>query len=623
MAIYRSDQASVTFAAEAAQGGYPEVGTITSAANPPAGAATSVGVTPAGSATLVSTVVIGAASDNLKMLIVVGNDSKLYGPREVRRMVGGGGTTSITLDTPFGFNHPEGAEIKILATRATGTADAYAASSGGVMHDSLDHGKYITWFPGVYESVDCPDPEQAFEPRYVLGNLTNRNFYQMYAGNETLTGSIGGMIMLNGFPLRFPIGKVVTVPVAALDTNTKRTLASATVKGDLYIKVTNADAQVLAAGDYVLFGNATTAAPVDTFYTSTSVRADGDKVNYEIRQVELGAAATTAVDNIKLNVPLQFAHKSGDRIFKLPTPAASTYYKHSIIEQVALDSLTWNVNILDDTGANPWQRRYMGGKVGSMTLTAESGGLLTGGWEGVNFLDMVHNRKSHPDLPTNQPMPRYTAMQNITSADVGRPTAATAVATFVRPATAPYYYSQGSIKMFGDGHPHTDASTTEAELARIASFSLSVSNSPEPKYYVSTQYDGRRVAKEQFEGNREYTMSASIATNDSEDHATANTRDLFKELLLAGDYRGTTAGTGFRGFGINLKFIRDIDGSQNDYIEIIIPDDGTAARGGLEQGAFIRAAPHNIGEDSPITADADIVFRSLVIRVQDTEPIYP
>ena len=616
MAIYRSDQASVTFAVEAAQGGYPEAGTITSAANPSAGAATSVGATPAGSTTLVSTRIIGAASDNLKMLIVVGNDNKALGPREVRRMVGGGGTTSITLDTPFGFNHPEGAEIKILATAATGTADAYAASGAGTLHDSLDHGKYITWFPGVYESVDCPDPEQAFEPRYVLGNLTNRNFYQMYAGNETLTGSMGGMVMLNGFPLRFPIGNVVTVPVAD-PSSSVRHLNAAAVKGDLYISVNNTGGTALAVGDYILFGQASNTAPFNAFYTGSSVRADGDKVNYEIRQVELAAAGSTAVDNIKLNVPLQFAHKSGDRIFKLPTPSASTYYRHSIVERVALDSLTWNVNIVDDTGANPWQRRYMGGKVGSMTLTAESGGLLTGGWEGVNFLDMVHNRKSHPDLPTNQPMPRYAAMQNITSADVGRPTGATATATFVRPATAPYYYSQGSIKMFGE------TSTTEAELARIASFSLSVSNSPEPKYYVANQFDGRRIPKEQFEGQREYTMSASIATNDSENQATANTRDLFKELLIAGDYRGTTAATGFRGFGVNLKFVRDIDGSSNDYIEVLIPDDGTAARGGNEQGAFIRAAPHNIGEDSPITADADIVFRSLVIRVQDTEPIYP
>ena len=98
---------------------------------------------------------------------------------------------------------------------------------------------------------------------------------------------------------------------------------------------------------------------------------------------------------------------------------------------------------------------------------------------------------------------------------------------------------------------------------------------------------------------------------------------MFKELLLAGDYRGTTGATGFRGFGVQLKFVRDIDGSSNDYIIIDIPGDGTAARGGNEQGAFIRTAPHNIGEDSPIMVDADIIFRDMKITIRDTEPIYP
>ena len=138
--------------------------------------------------------------------------------------------------------------------------------------------------------------------------------------------------------------------------------------------------------------------------------------------------------------------------------------------------------------------------------------------------------KAHPDLPANQPMPRYTSMQHIAATKVGTYNSS---GTFDRPATAPYYYSQGSVKMFGV------TSTTEAELARIASFSLSISNNTEPKYYVGTQYDGRRAPKEQYEGNREYSMSASLATNDSADQGTDDTRNLFKELLLAGDYRGS------------------------------------------------------------------------------------
>ena len=615
MAIYRSDQASVTFAAEAAQGGYTDVATLTGAT----GSLTLAAAVVAGATTLTASSAVGSSGTNLKLNVIIGNDNRAYGPREVRRVVAGTGSTAITLDSPLGFDHASGAALKILAVKNTGTADPIAASGDSTaLHDSVDHGKYITWFPGVYESVDCPDPEQAFEPRYVLGGLTNRNFYQMYAGNETLTGSIGGMVMLNGFPLRFPIGHVITVPVAD-PSSSIRHLSDAANKGDLYISINNTGGTALAAGDYILFGEASNTAPFNAFYTGSSVRADGDKVNYEIRQVELAAAGTTAVDNIKLNAPLSFTHKTADRIFKLPTPSATTFYRHSIVERVALDSVSWNVNILDDAGANPWQRRYIGGKIGSMTLSAEAGGLLTGGWDGVNFLDMVHNMKSHDALPTNQPMPRYAAMNTISSSNVGRPTGATGTATFVRPDTAPYYYSQGVIKTFSPSG--TDANAVE--LARIASMSLSITNNPEPKYYVGAQYDGRRAPKEQYEGQREYTMTASIATADSANQSTSSSRNLFKELLLAGDYRGNAAATGFRGFGINMKFTRDIDGDQNDYIEIIIPDDGTSARGGNEQGAFVRAAPHNIGEDSPITADADIVFRNMVVRVQDTEPIYP
>ena len=618
MAIYRSDQASVTFSAEAAQGGYQDVATLTSAG----GSLTLASTAAAGATTVTASGTVSGT--NLRLLVVIGNDNKVYGPREIRRVVAGAGTANITLDTPLGFTHADGAALKILAVANTGTADpvvesgTISGSPSAALHDSMAHGKYITWFPGVYESVDCPDPEQAFEPRYVLGGLTNRNFYQMYAGNESLTGSMGGMVMLNGFPLRFPIGHVITVPVVDPSSDIRHLNAAAN-KGDLYISVNNTGSTALAVGDYILFGEASNTAPFNAFYTSNSVRADGDKVNYEIRQVELAAAGSTAVDNIKLNAPLSFAHKNADRIFKLPTPSATTYYHHSIVERVALDSLTWNVNILDDAGANPWQRRYVGGKVGSMTLSAESGGLLTGGWEGVNFLDMVHNMKSHDALPSNQPMPRYAAMNTISPTEVGRPTGATGAATFVRPDTAPYYYSQGVIKMFSASGTDSNA----VEVARIASMSLSINNSTEPKYYVGPQYDGRRSPKEQFEGQREYTMSASIATADSASQGVNTSRNLFKELLLAGDYRGTAAATGFRGFGINLKFIRDIDGDQNDYIEIVIPDDGTAARGGNEQGAFIRTAAHNLGEDSPLTADADIAFRSMVVKIKDTEPIYP
>ena len=81
-------------------------------------------------------------------------------------------------------------------------------------YGGLDIDKFITWFPGVYETVDCPDPEEAFDQRYVLGQNTKRNVYQYFKGQQTYSGSVAGMVLLNGHPLRFPIGSEVTVPSA-------------------------------------------------------------------------------------------------------------------------------------------------------------------------------------------------------------------------------------------------------------------------------------------------------------------------------------------------------------------------------------------------------------------------
>ena len=208
MAIYRSDQATVTFAPEVGQGGYMESGDSTSFTSTGLGIATAV-VPGDRSVTLTGAFNPGSGA-NLKTFITIGDNHSNSGPKEMRRVVSGFGTVTVTVDTPFGFPHPViGAyadRVEYMNTAADGTADAVTTD---------DKGKFITWLPGVYESVDCPIPEQAFEPKYILGNLTNRNFYQMYAGQETLSGSMGGMIMLNGFPLRFPIGKIVTTPVTS------------------------------------------------------------------------------------------------------------------------------------------------------------------------------------------------------------------------------------------------------------------------------------------------------------------------------------------------------------------------------------------------------------------------
>ena len=247
MAIYRSDQATVTFAPEVGQGGYLEAGDSASFTSTGLGLSAAVA---SGDRTVTLTGAFNPSSGaNLKTFIIIGDNTYLSGPKEMRRVVSGFNTTTVTVDVPFGFPHPViGAAanlVEYLNTAADATADTVTTD---------DKGKFITWLPGVYESVDCPDPEQAFEPRYVLGNLTNRNFYQMYAGSETLSGSIGGMVMLNGFPLRFPIGRIVTTPVGS-STDTGFQLDGAAKAGDTFIHIDrSAGAATIAVGTYILFG---------------------------------------------------------------------------------------------------------------------------------------------------------------------------------------------------------------------------------------------------------------------------------------------------------------------------------------------------------------------------------
>ena len=643
MAIYRADQAVVTFAAEAGQGGYPESAVLGNTSGTARTVATT-DVAPGDRTVTLSGAATSTSGDDGRTFIMVGNDgdttaNALYGPKEIRKIVGGYNSTTVTVDTPFAFPHAVGAAAVFQTISGEGNADTITSTANG---------RYISQLPGIYEAVDVPDHEQAFEPRYILGGLTNRNFYEMYKGQETLAGSIGSMVLLNGFPLRFPIGSIQSLPVhnngldgeasnsvkiywgdGAVSAPWKISGNAGVKKGNTIVPIKTASAAVLERGTWLVFGFPSTTADEAAVqaicdggfdqFTSTST--------YEIRQVVSNHSSATSY-GVRLNAPLHFDHAENELIGTLGTAndnraiPANAAFIHKIQEKTSLDSVTWNVAIPDTDGLNTWQRRYVGGKIGSMSLSAEEGGLLTAGWDGVQFLDMVHNVKAHYDLPgtgSDGLMPRFTGMSTYSTSEVGRLTQSTSTTaeslSHVRPSSQPYYFSNGEVQMF-------NSSGTGNTLARVRSFGLSVSNGEEPRYYIRRQYEGRRSPFEIFEGNREYTMSATIATPDATNPATAiseaDTLDVWRELLLAGDYRGTP---GMRGFGIRLTFRRNT--TNTDYIRVIIPNDGTAAKGGNEQGAFIRTAPHNIGTDNPIQADADIAFRSMKIEIRDGEPMYP
>ena len=284
--------------------------------------------------------------------------------------------------------------------------------------------------------------------------------------------------------------------------------------------------------------------------------------------------------------------------------AASPTFTHTITETFDLDTLTWNVLFRDssETAANDLQRRYVGGIVDSATLSASEGGMLMMSYDSVPFLDMVHNQEDQATVSTNlfnssnapAGMPRFALMNKITSSDIDFP------------STEPYYFSQGSFTLFGQ------------EFARVRNVALSIANSVEPRYYISPRHGRHRGPSEFREGRRSYSLSCTIALPDTV-ASTATTvnsaNEIFKQLLLEGNYGD---GNGLKGFAITLTFTR----GTNDTITITIPDDGTAATGLNEAGAFILSAPYNITGDPIIQADLDILFRNMKIEIVDSKGVY-
>ena len=683
MAVYRSDQAQLTFATEGAHGGYPEPATTVDASGGtavidlPAVGSTAAGL-PAGSRSIYVDAISGVTAGEYIQIGSAANEHT-----EVRRVehvdLDAGSSTdgSLILDSPTAFFHPDNDNVAVVQ---------------GVTEAATD--KFMTWVPGVYETIEVPDPEMAIEGRYLLGTNQKRNFYVAYKGQQTFSGSLGGFVLLNGWPLRYPIGKVSSTPVGGTMTE-RTTLAADAKKGDYQITVTSATS--IVAGDMIAidghqFAHASATAAANVSFSNQNIAELREvvlvtgavlRLNYPLQfnhralgntdflvglidgqdaddattivVDNLGQGASTLGDNIAIGDFLQVddevirvsgisgeqmtvvraegsttaeIFEDNDSIYKISSIEEITgtpdYYQHNIHETVDLDTISWNVHMRDsgETAANDFNRRYFGGHVGSMTMSADEGGLLTASWDGINFQDMVHNQRLSTaydadgtvSVANDANLPGYALMQRIDSDDVGVPAKdganglTSAAGGF--PSSDPYYFSQGSLQMFG------------VDFARVRSLSISIANNEEPRYYIGGQGKGSRRHRgptEIRENNREYSMSASIVLPDSTAADSSTARSLFSELLLEGDYGTLHAAASMSGFKIVLEFTK----GTNDKITITIPDDETAAAGGGEQGAFIRSAPHTVSGDNPLQVEADILFRNMKIEIQDSEPFYP
>ena len=614
MAIYRSDQAQFTFAAEGAAGGAPERLDSTSLYT-----AVNLAVAASKGDRQITVNAVGSnINTSTKQFIIIDGAEAAGATSELRRVIAIEGTTILHLDSPLAFDHAvgTGTVVAIDHSASDETPDNVLGDhSGG--SDAATTSAYITWIPGIYDTIDVPDPVEAHEARYMLGQNSVRNPYQMVKGQQSLSGSVAGITLINGWPLRFPLGTVQTNTLvngangltSALASPMARTQVAGN-KGEVWLRFHNTETTgsttiaIPAAGTYLAIAHANT-------MTATT--------KCEIRKIIYSPGGTVAPNGnayVRLNAPLHFTHleEAASTVIEIPdtvAEAAGSRFTHEIFDAVELDSVTWNVNMKDENGANTFQRRYTGGKIGSMTLTAEEGGLVTCDWDSATFLNFSHNQQYAANTGTGDNfVRRYLPMLDIGKADVGVPEIPNTL-----PTSNPYYFSEGTVKFFNQ------------TVARVRTFSLTVSNGEEPKYYIRDTKDDSRSPFEIKEGNREYSMTATIALPDAAGPE-STAQNVWKELITAstGIAADGTAGGGFSGFDIQLKFVRD--GDDEDQMIIRIPGsyNGTTANakaGGLNQGALINSATINVDGSNPMEQAVDIIFRSMKIIVTDAEAIYP
>ena len=589
MAVFRSDQSQLTYAMESAPGGDVELnnGSLKSSGTN----AVIKGAVTAGTSQ-VEYDGIGNGPFVVGDMVRIGPGtstsdagSSTAAPFEVRRIVHGtnlaANDNTLYFDRPLGFNHVDNTTI----TEIDGSSTTQQA-------------KIITEVPGVYESVTLPDLTPSYEPRYFLGVGQKRDWTKMYIGAQSFSGALPGFIPLNGKPLRWAIGDVFDVPSAVESASTD--INGAVSKGDIYVTLDGSHGY--SAGDFICFASSA------TIRTGTSV----DDVNQEIQKI----AAFPSTNVARLEKPFRFAHPDDSAAREV---SAAATIKHHIVESVILDTMTWHAHMRDssETTANDFDRRYVGGMVGSCSISGDEGGMLMTSWDSVQFLDMFHNQKEVSQSDVNPGseaaltslfngdsmsagLPRFTDMADISTSDANLP------------STEPYYFSQGQVKIMGQ------------EFARIRSFNLSISNGEEPRYYIAPRYGRHRGPAEIREGRRTYGLSCTLALPDSGASDTAVGRDtateFFKQLLMEGNY-----GSGMEGFNIELTFTRGTD----DSIQILIPadytsgDETTGAEPGLgENGAFLTSAPHPISGDPIMQVGAEFSCRNLKIVVTDTEKVY-
>ena len=171
MAIYRSDQAVVTFGTEAAPGGYPELAYPTTLQG--SGVTTTLdGAHPAGSRSITVTAAGALAiGDYIQIGYAVGSTPGQYNS-EIRRIAAIDGN-KLYLDVPTGYNHIDDVEVDEIDPDDAAPLAVWPPARQATA--PVNFADAIRFVPGIYDTVEVADQETTYNPVYALGSTAKRS----------------------------------------------------------------------------------------------------------------------------------------------------------------------------------------------------------------------------------------------------------------------------------------------------------------------------------------------------------------------------------------------------------------------------------------------------------------
>ena len=257
MAIYRSDQAIFTFASEGTPGAMPERATV--GTSDFAGSTVLTAQANAGDTEILVTSGSGVypSSDSQvrgSYIVINYQNTSGRGTSEIRRVVKVVTGDVLTLDSPIAFTHTNGTTVGFIKEDQYGLATSEGFSTTRP-HDLLSDGiKYISWIPGIYETIDAPDVEESYEPRYMLGGASQgRGPFTYLRQQQAYTGAVAGIVLLNGWGLKYAVGEIMSNGLATNTDTAVSGLTSVSVnKGEIEMQVKGTSIN-LPNGTYVQF----------------------------------------------------------------------------------------------------------------------------------------------------------------------------------------------------------------------------------------------------------------------------------------------------------------------------------------------------------------------------------